>query len=98
MLGKAPGLPADQVFLDLEDSVAPLAKERARHNVVSALDDGDWSGKLRVVRVNDLTTRWTYRDVITVVEGAGPNLDCIMLPKVESPEQVTWLDLLLGHI
>jgi citrate lyase subunit beta/citryl-CoA lyase len=98
MLGKAQGLPADQVFLDLEDSVAPLAKEEARANVVAALNDGGWGDKTRVVRVNDLTTKWTYRDVITVVEGAGANLDCIMLPKVQTAEQVVWLDLLLTQI
>jgi len=98
MMGKAQGLPADQVFLDLEDSVAPLAKESARANIVAALNEGDWSGKTRVVRVNDLTTKWTYRDVISVVEGAGPNLDAIMLPKVQSAEQVVWLDLLLCQI
>ena len=98
MLGKAQGLPADQVFLDLEDSVAPLAKESARANIVAALSEGDWSGKTRVVRVNDLTTKWTYRDVISVVEGAGANLDAIMLPKVQSAEQVVWLDLLLHQI
>ncbi len=98
MLGKAPGLPADQVFLDLEDSVAPLAKESARDNVVAALKEGSWQGKTRAVRVNDLTTRWTYRDVITVVEGAGANIDCVMLPKVQSAAQVTWLDLLLTQI
>jgi citrate lyase subunit beta/citryl-CoA lyase len=98
MLEKAQGLPADQVFLDLEDSVAPLAKEGARDNVVDALNDGDWSGKTRVVRVNDLTTKWTYRDVITVVEGAGASLDCVMLPKVQSAAQVQWLDQLLAQI
>jgi citrate lyase subunit beta / citryl-CoA lyase len=98
MMGKAQGLPADQVFLDLEDSVAPLAKEGARDNIVAALNEGAWSGKTRVVRVNDLTTSWTYRDVITVVEGAGANLDAIMLPKVQSAEQVVWLDLLLCQI
>jgi citrate lyase subunit beta/citryl-CoA lyase len=98
MLGKAQGLPADQVFLDLEDSVAPLAKEEARANVVAALNGGGWGDKTRVVRVNDLTTKWTYRDVITVVEGAGQNLDCVMLPKVQTPEQVVWLDLLLTQI
>jgi citrate lyase subunit beta/citryl-CoA lyase len=98
MLGKAQGLAADQVFLDLEDSVAPLAKEEARANVVAALNDGGWGDKTRVVRVNDLTTKWTYRDVITVVEGAGQNLDCVMLPKVQTAEQVVWLDLLLTQI
>ena len=98
MLDKAQGLAADQVFLDLEDSVAPLAKEEARKSVVAALNDGDWAGKVRVVRVNDLTTKWTYRDVITVVEGAGANLDCIMLPKVQSAAQVEWLDIMLTQI
>src|SRR3954462_7075876 len=98
MLGKAQGLPADQVFLDLEDAVAPGAKEEARANIVAALNEGDWTGKTRVVRVNDLTTKWTYRDVITVVEGAGQNLDCIMLPKVQTAAQVEWLDLLLRQI
>ena len=98
MLEKAQGLPADEVFLDLEDSVAPLAKEEARKNVVASLTGGDWSGKVRVVRVNDVTTRWTYRDVIDVVEGAGAYLDAVMLPKVSSPAHVRWLDLLLSQI
>jgi citrate lyase subunit beta / citryl-CoA lyase len=98
MLGKAQGLPADEVFLDLEDAVAPLEKESARGNVVSALNEGSWDGKIRAVRVNDLTTSWTYRDVITVVEGAGAQLDCIILPKVHSAAHVTWLDLLLTQI
>ncbi|MEU0520048.1 CoA ester lyase [Streptosporangium sp. NPDC006007] len=97
-LEKAQGLPADEVFLDLEDSVAPAAKEGARKNVVAALRDGDWSGRTRVVRVNDLSTQWTYRDVIEVVEGAGEFLDCLMLPKVEDPTQVVWLDVLLTQI
>jgi citrate lyase subunit beta/citryl-CoA lyase len=98
MIGKAQGLPADQVFLDLEDAVAPLAKEDARKNVVAALNEGDWGGKVRTVRVNDLTTRWTYRDVIEVVEGAGANLDCVMLPKVAQAWHVQWLDTMLSQI
>ena len=97
-LAKAKGLDADQVFLDLEDSVAPIAKPGARDNVVAALNEGGWGDKTRVVRVNDWTTQWTYRDVITVVEGAGANLDCIMLPKVQTAEHVVALDLLLTQI
>ena len=62
-LEKAKGLDADQVFLDLEDSVAPVAKPDARGTVVEALNSGGWGGKTRVVRVNDWTTEWTYRDV-----------------------------------
>jgi citrate lyase subunit beta / citryl-CoA lyase len=97
-LEKAQGLPADQVFLDLEDACAPLVKEKARHMIVDALNNGDWGGKIRVVRVNDWTTHWTYRDVTTVVEGAGANLDCVMLPKVTDDVQVKALDLLLTQI
>ena len=97
-LEKAQDLPADQVFLDLEDACAPLVKENARHMIVDALNNGDWGGKIRAVRVNDWTTHWTYRDVVTVVEGAGQNLDCVMLPKVQDDMQVKSLDLLLTQI
>jgi citrate lyase subunit beta / citryl-CoA lyase len=98
MLEKARGLSADQVFLDLEDAVAPLAKADARKNIVAALNEGGWEGRTRVVRINDATTPWAYRDVIEVVEGAGANLDCVMLPKVASAEHVAWLDLTLGQL
>jgi len=98
MLDKARGLGADQVFLDLEDSVAPLAKPDARKNVVAALNEGGWGDTIRTVRVNDWTTQWTYVDVVEVVEGAGPNLDAIMVPKVQTPEQVVALDLMLTQI
>jgi citrate lyase subunit beta / citryl-CoA lyase len=97
-LEKAKSLPADQVFLDIEDAVAPLAKPDARKNIVAALNAGGWGDKIRVVRVNDWTTQWTYRDVIEVVEGAGPNMDCLMLPKVQSAEHVVALDVLLTQI
>ena len=98
MLEKAKTLDADQVFLDLEDSVAPLAKPQARINVVSALNDGGYEGKVRVVRVNDWTTPWTYTDVIDVVSQAGTNLDCIMLPKVQNAQHINALDMLLTQI
>src|SRR6056300_791628 len=98
MLDKAKGLPADQIFMDLEDSVAPLAKAEARKNIVAALNEGGYDGKVRAVRVNDWTTQWTYADVIEVVSGAGANLDCIMLPKVQSADQIHALDMLLTQI
>lgn len=98
MLDKAKGLAADQVFMDLEDSVAPLAKAEARKNIVAALNEGGYEGKVRAVRVNDWTTQWTYADVIEVVSGAGANLDCIMLPKVQNAEQIHALDMLLTQI
>ena len=97
-LEKAQGLDSDQVFLDIEDSVAPIAKPDARKNIVEVLNTGDWGKRVRTVRVNDWTTQWTYKDVIEVVEGAGANLDCIMLPKVQTADQVKALDTLLTQI
>jgi citrate lyase subunit beta/citryl-CoA lyase len=98
MLTKAPSLPADEVFMDLEDSVAPLAKEEARGNVVQALKEGDWTGKTVVVRINGVYTKWCYRDVIEVVENAGQFLDCVMIPKVEYASDVAFVDSLLRMI
>ncbi len=98
MLDKARGLLADQVFMDIEDAVAPLAKPEARVNIVAALNAGGFEGKTRVVRVNDWTTSWTYLDVTEVVSGAGANLDCLMLPKVQTADQVVALDLLLTQV
>jgi citrate lyase subunit beta / citryl-CoA lyase len=98
MLGKAPSLPADEVFMDLEDSVAPMAKEEARGNVVQALKEGDWTGKTVVVRVNGVYTKWCARDVLHVVENAGDLLDCIMIPKVEDPSDVSFVDNLLRMV
>jgi citrate lyase subunit beta / citryl-CoA lyase len=97
-LAKAQVLDADQVLLDLEDAVAPDAKDDARAHVITALTAGDWGGKVITVRVNGATTRWAYRDVIDVVEQAGAHLDTITLPKVTGPDQVAWLDLLLGQV
>jgi len=98
MLAKAPGLPADEVFMDLEDSVAPGAKEEARSNIIQALKEGNWNGKTVVVRVNGVSTKWCYRDVIEVVENAGQFLDCIMIPKAEHASDVTFVADLLRMI
>ena len=97
-IAKAQGLDADEVFLDLEDAVAPAAKPAARQAVAQALRDGGWGGRVMAVRINDVTTAWAYRDVVDVVEQAGPHLDAIVLPKVTGPGHVVWLDLLLGQI
>ncbi len=98
MLGKAPGLAADMVFLDLEDSVAPSEKEAARANIVEAIKTHDWGEKVVCVRINAWDTRWTYGDVIEVVGQAGDRLEELMLPKVESAAHVVALDLLLTQL
>ena len=98
MLGKAPGLPSDQIFMDLEDSVAPLAKEEARGNVIDALKNNDWGDKTVVVRINSIDTQWAADDLKTVVEAAGQYLDCIMVPKVQHAHEVMFVDHMLRMI
>ncbi len=97
-LRKAATSAADAIILDLEDGVAPSARPEARANIVEALRDLDWGERLRTVRVNDVRTQWFYQDLVAVVEGAGRYVDAIVLPKVNRPEDVYMLDLLLGQI
>jgi citrate lyase subunit beta/citryl-CoA lyase len=84
--------------MDLEDSVAPGAKEEARGNIIQALKEGDWTGKTVVVRINGVYTKWCHRDVIDIVENAWQFLDCLMIPKVEFARDVTFVSTLLDQI
>jgi malyl-CoA/(S)-citramalyl-CoA lyase len=95
---KAPTLGADLVFLDLEDAVAPDDKERARGNVIEALNAHDWSRCAVSVRINGLDTHYCYRDVVEVVERAGAVLDTILIPKVGSPSDVEFVATMLDQI
>jgi citrate lyase subunit beta/citryl-CoA lyase len=98
MMAKAAAIEVDQVLLDLEDAVAPNAKEAARHKVVEALNTLDWCAKTRCVRINDTQTQWCHDDIIKVVMAAGHNLDTIMLTKTKSPADVQFLHLLLDQL
>src|SRR5437868_6634133 len=98
MLGKAPGLAADMVFMDLEDSVAPLEKEAARAKVVDAIKNQDWGDRVLCVRINAWDTPWTAFDVMEVVGNAGERLDEVMLPKVQNAAEVIALDLVLRQV
>src|SRR4029077_21154915 len=81
-LSKADASAADEIFLDLEDSVAPQSKAEARIKAVAALHNYEFAGKVRTVRVNACDTQWCYEDIITVAEGAPNRFDCLMIPKV----------------
>jgi citrate lyase subunit beta / citryl-CoA lyase len=98
MIEKAKALPADEVFLDLEDAVAPDAKAGARTQVAVALAEPGWAGQLRGVRVNDWTTPWTHADVIEVVSTAAASLDIVVLPKVTDVSHIHALHLLLSQL
>jgi len=98
MLTKAPGLGSDMVFMDLEDSVAPLEKEAARSKVVDAIKNQDWGDKVVCVRINAWDTAWTVFDVVEVVGNAGERLEEVMLPKVQTAAEIVALDLLLTQV
>ncbi|MGN6792937.1 MAG: HpcH/HpaI aldolase/citrate lyase family protein [Streptosporangiaceae bacterium] len=94
-VGPAP----DEVILDLEDSVAPAAKQQARELIAAALDDRWPRDRLIAVRINGATTPWAYRDVTEIIERSGSaRLDAVVLPKVSGPDQIVWLDVLLSQV
>jgi len=98
MIAKAAASDADLVFLDLEDAVAPQAKEASRANIVWGLNELDWGTKNRACRVNAVSTSWCHGDVIDVVTAAGANLDVIIVPKVRAPRDVWFVDDLLTQL
>lgn len=97
---KAAASAADYIFLDLEDAVAPPEKERARSNVVAALNDVDFRslGKTVSVRINGLDTHYMYRDVVDVMEQAGDRLDTILVPKVGVSADLYTVETLIDQI
>ncbi|HZU77689.1 MAG TPA: CoA ester lyase [Dehalococcoidia bacterium] len=92
MMEKAAASAADEVFLDLEDACAPIEKPAARGKVVEALQTHDWQGKVRVVRINQVTSQFAFDDLREVVTGAGDALDCVMIPKVRNAGDVAFVD------
>src|ERR1700737_3069171 len=67
MMEKAGDSAADEVFLDLEDACAPLEKPGARAKAVEALTTHDWGDKVKVVRINQVTSRYAYQDLLDIV-------------------------------
>jgi citrate lyase subunit beta/citryl-CoA lyase len=98
MMAKAAASDADQVIFDLEDALAVSQKEAGRQTVIEALRTLDFGGKTRTFRVNNVRTRFCYRDLIAVVEAAGGALDGVVVPKVNGPEDVIFIDRLLSQI
>ena len=100
MIEKAAVSAADYVFLDIEDAVAPPDKERARKNIIEALNDIDWRGKGKTVsvRINGLDTHYMYRDVVDIMEQAGDRLDTILVPKVGVPADLYMVEAMVNQI
>ncbi|TMJ97684.1 MAG: CoA ester lyase [Actinobacteria bacterium] len=98
-LAKAPDLDADMVFVDLEDAVPAAAKnDETRARVSRALREQDWRAPTVAVRVNAVATEWWSRDVEVVVRQAAEHIDCIVIPKVESADDVEAVDRLLSEL
>ena len=94
-LDKSRALPADALIFDLEDAVAPDAKENARTQVIQAVETGGYSKREIFIRTNGLNTPWGYDDLVAAAK-AGP--DAVLLPKVESAETVRQAEsVLLSH-
>ena len=91
-LEKARTLPADALIFDLEDAVAPDAKEAARANVVAAAKSRAYGKREIVIRCNGLATEWGRADVAAI---ATSGADAILVPKLESAADVTNIVALL---
>jgi len=98
MIERGPSSGADLFFLDLEDATAPNEKAAARQNVIQAVKELDWQDRPAFYRMNSLDTPYWYRDVIEVVEEAGEGLGLVLVPKVERPEDLHALDILLASV
>src|SRR5215469_10668308 len=83
MLAKAPSLGADEVIVDLEDGVAEQDKELAREQAALAVRDS--LARTTALRVNGLQTSWWEEDMAAAAD-ARP--DVVVVPKVESPDDV----------
>lgn len=86
---KAKTLPCDAVILDLEDAVAPEAKETARQNAVDAVRAGDFGRRELIIRVNGLDTPWGEADLRAAAEAAP---DAVLVPKVNDAGDVARYD------
>ncbi|MCB1992977.1 MAG: CoA ester lyase, partial [Geminicoccaceae bacterium] len=85
-LVKGRELPADALILDLEDAVAPDAKEAGREEIAGALAEREsYGARELVVRVNGLDTMWGHGDLVAMAKAGA---DAILLPKVESADMV----------
>jgi citrate lyase subunit beta/citryl-CoA lyase len=88
-LEKARSLDADCLLLDLEDAVAPDAKDEARVQICDALREGGYGARELVVRINALDTAWGADDVAALAdlpEAARPH--AILAPKISTAEQI----------
>lgn len=98
IIPKAAKSAADVVVMDLEDSVATYNKEKARTNVIKALNEVDFGTKTVAVRINGLYSHHMYRDVVDLIEQAGERLDMFIIPMVGNAKDVYMADSLTSQV
>ena len=95
---KACGSQADVIMLDLEDSVGIEDKEKARGIVIQSLTELNWGDKTVTFRMNALDTAFGYRDLLEVAENAGHRVDAVVVPKINHPGDIHFVDRLLNGV
>jgi len=95
---KASQREVDVVMLDLEDSVPVQAKISARDQIIRSINALDWSETTLTFRINALDTPFGYRDLLEVVEAAGPHIDAVVVPKVNHPGDIHFVSRMLDGI
>lgn len=95
---KAQNLSVDEIFFDLEDSVAPSEKQNARQTLSQALQQTGFRASSLGLRINGLSTPFFYQDMTQLVAEVGHRLHSLVIPKVESADEVRFLDRLLSLI
>ena len=88
----------DVVLGNLEDAVAAGEKEQARAGFISMAREFDFGATGLWTRINCLNSPWALDDITTIVANAGDKLDVMMLPKVEGPWDIHYLDQLLAQL
>jgi malyl-CoA/(S)-citramalyl-CoA lyase len=100
MAAKVPGMvgQADVLLGNLEDAVQADRKEAARNGLVRIAREVDFGDTQLWTRINSLDSPWVLDDLLTLVTEVGDKLDVIMVPKVEGPEDIHYVDRLLAQL
>ncbi|MGH6673665.1 MAG: HpcH/HpaI aldolase/citrate lyase family protein [Xanthobacteraceae bacterium] len=88
----------DVVLGNLEDAVPVDAKEAARAGFIAVAEACDFGATGLWTRINALNSPWALDDICQIVTAVGQKLDVIMLPKVEGPWDIHYLDQLLAQL
>ena len=88
----------DVLLGNLEDAIPADAKEAARAGFIEVAKDTDFGATGLWTRVNCLNSPWVLDDITEIVAAAGNKVDVIMLPKVEGPWDIHYLDQLLAQL